>query len=143
MLKCFNLNTKHLPQIVETFWGTKLLRIKTTFFIGSSGRLELVFDNTAVNFPPIIWKKNWNWKVRKKVTSFEPFVWTRTRQFGEPTRELLAELSNVFPLQSEQMCKNKTKTNKNSFASGHVKCSSEDPDFFALNVQNLSPQTLK
>ena len=119
----------------------------TSFFKGFSGLVELEFDSTARYFPFKDWKRNWNWKVRKKVSSFECFVWTRTRQFREPTREFSAELSNIFPLQSEQMCKIKTKSNKNnfssSFASGHVKCSSEDPDFFALDVQNLSPLTPK
>ena len=86
-------------------------------------------------------EKIWNWKVRKKISSLESFVWTRTGQFGEPTEEFLTELSILFPLQSEQMCKNKTKSNKNnfssSFASGHVKCSSEGPDYFLYWMSKL------
>ena len=113
----------------------------TSFFKGFSGLVELEFDSTARYFPFKDWKTIWNWKVRKKVSSFECFVWTRTRQFREPTREFSAELSNIFPLQSEQMCKIKTKSNKNnfssSFASGHVKCSSEGPDYFLYWMSKL------
>ena len=55
-------------------------------------------------------------------------------QFGEPTGDLLAELSNVFSSQYEQMCKTVSNPEKNIFsyslASGQIKCSSESLDFF-------------
>ena len=125
----------------ENISRTQTTSNSASFFIGFSGRVELEFDSTARYFPLKVWKKIWNWKVRKKVSSLESFVWTRTRQFREPTREFLAELSNIFPLQSEQMCKIRTKSNKNNFssnfASGHVKCSSEGPDYFLYWMSKL------
>ena len=125
----------------ENISRTQTTSNSASFFIGFSGRVELEFDSTARYFPLKVWKKIWNWKVRMKVSSLESFVWTRTRQFREPTREFLAELSNIFPLQSEQMCKIRTKSNKNNFssnfASGHVKCSSEGPDYFLYWMSKL------
>ena len=139
---CWNVSTKpkFLIQNCESFLGIKLPRIKTSFVIGSSWRVELGFYNTAGYFPLKVWKKIWNCKIRKKVTSFECFVWTRTRQFGEPTREFLDEPSNVFRSQSEQLCKFVTIPKKynfsSKFASGRVKCSSESPDFLFAECPN-------
>ena len=89
----------------ENFFGNRTLRIETPFFIGSSARVKIGFHTTAGYFPLKVWEKIWIWKVRKKVVSFESFIWKRTRQFGQPTGDFLAELSNVFPSQFKQMYK--------------------------------------
>ena len=115
MLKCLNLGLKFFLQLAKTFLGIKLLRIKTSNFLGSCYRVKSGIDNTAGCFPLEVWKKIWNWKIRKKDTSFEYFVWRRTKQFGEPTREFLAELPNVFPSQYEQMCRIVTRPKKTFF----------------------------
>ena len=113
MLKCFYLNPKNLLQIAKTFLGNNFIRNKTSFFIGSTGRIELDFRNTAGYFPLKVWKKIWIWKVRKKAISFEFFIWTLTRQFGEPSQDFLAELLNVFPSLSKQICEIVTNPKKN------------------------------
>ena len=115
MLKCFNLSPQNLFQIAKTFYAIKLLPFKTSCFIRSSLRVELVSDNTAGYFPLNFWKKNQNWKLRKKVTSFKSFVWTRTRQFGELRRPFFAEFLNLFPSQSKQLCKFLTTPKKTFF----------------------------
>ena len=57
MLNCLNLDLKYLLQIPKKILGTKLLRIKTSFFISSSGRVEIGFHNTAGFFLLKVWKK--------------------------------------------------------------------------------------
>ena len=147
MLKCFNLSPQNLFQIAKNFYAIKLLPFKTSCFIRSSLRVELVFDNTAGYFPLNFWKKNQNWKLRKKVTSFKSFVWTRTRQFGELRRLFFAEFLNVFPSQSKQLCKFLTTPKKNIFPQIFPLDTSNTVwtvlNFFSLNVQILLPQKPK
>ena len=105
MLKSCNLSRNYLLQIAKRFLGIKLLRIKTSYFIGSSERIELVFDNTAKKFSAQILEKNSKLKDSKENHFVQIFRLGTYKAVWEPRRNFLAELSNVFPSQSEQMCK--------------------------------------
>ena len=133
MLKCFNLNPKYLLQIPKTFLVTKLLRIKTSFFIGSSGRVKLVFHNTAGFFLLKVWK-NFEFETLERKSFRSNLSFGHVHAVWRTRKRFFSRISNVFPSQSEQMCKIVTNQKKNVFsynlACGQIKCSSESLGFF-------------
>ena len=89
LLKCFNLNQKYLLQIAKTFFRIKLLPLKTSFFVGSSGQVESSFDNTAGCFSLKVWEKIWKLKVPKQILPLDTYtaVWRPHKKMFCPTSE--------------------------------------------------------
>ena len=114
MLKCFSLNPKYLLQIPKTFLGIKLLRIKTSFFIGSSGRVKLGFHNTAGFFLLKVWK-NFDFETLERKSFRSNLSFGHVHAVWRTRKRFFSRISNVFPSQSEQMCKIVTNQKKTFF----------------------------
>ena len=143
MLKICNLSRKYLLQIAETFFRNQTTASWNIIFHRFFWTHRISFWLHCLIVSAQILEKNSTLKDSKENHFVQIFRLGTYKAAWEPGRNFLAELSNVFPSRSEQMCNFLTIPKQLfflNFCLRTLQFQFGQTWLFLLNVQTLLPQ---